>query len=61
MIKGRISSQRGATRTKTYSYQTNTKQLKNLTERNIKLLILKNGSTGINIKIDSFLAINFNY
>ena len=60
MVRGRISSKKGASRTKTYLYQTNTKQLDNLTERNINKLILKNGSTGINIRIDSFLAINFN-
>jgi hypothetical protein len=57
MIKGRISSRVGASRTKTYLYKTNTKQLKNLTDSNINKLILKNGSTGINIKIDSLLAI----
>ena len=57
MIKGRISSRVGASRTKTYLYKTNTKQLNNLTDFNISKLILKNGSTGINIKIDSLLAI----
>ena len=60
MIKGRISSKKGASRTKSYIYETNTKRLKNLTDYNVNSLILKNGSTGINIKIDSFLAIKFN-
>jgi len=57
IIKGRISSRVGASRTKTYLNKTNTKQLKNLTDFNVNKLILKNGSIGINIKIDSLLLI----
>jgi hypothetical protein len=57
MIKGRISSRVGASRTKTYLYKTNTKQLNNFTDSSISQLILKNGSTGIKIKIDSLLKI----
>jgi len=57
IIKGRISSRVGASRTKTYLYKTNTKLLKNLTDSNINKLILKNGSIGINIKINALLAI----
>jgi hypothetical protein len=60
IIKGRISSRVGASRTKTYLYKTNTKQLSNLSDFNINKLILKNGSIGINIRIDSLLAIRFN-
>jgi hypothetical protein len=57
IIKGRISSRAGASRTRTYLYKTNTKQFKNLSDSNTNKIILKNGSTGINIRIDSILIV----
>jgi hypothetical protein len=55
IIKGRISTK--GSRSKTYLLQSNSKYSTN-NDKNIKALILKNGSTGINIRIDSILIIS---
>jgi hypothetical protein len=52
-IKGRINTRIEASRTKTYIYKSNTKQNKDIGEVSVLKLILKNGSIGIKIYIDS--------
>lgn len=57
IVKGRITSRAGASRSKTYLFRSNTRQHNCINDISQSKLILKNGSTGIKIKIGTIIVL----